>query len=356
MRRFLMDGHKLMYHPDRVAEFMETGDCFPLYVEISPVGSCNHRCVFCAYDYIGHPNRRLDGNRALALIDELAACGVRSVLFAGEGEPLLHPDLGPMVDRCHRQGIDAGLFTNGQLLTEELAEAILPSLLFVRFSFNGGSPDNYAAIHQVSTRVFERVVGRIEQAVEIRRRQNLGVDLGAQFVLLPENLDYVFEAASRLKSAGIDYFVVKPFVQQNDKQSYQIKEPLSLLRLERIFGRLEKLSGPDFSVVIRRNAFEGYGQRNYVHCLGTSFITAINSGGDVASCLPYWDRAEFVYGNIGEASFFDIWRGDKRKRIKQHIEEQLEVCRVCPPNCRPHAINEYLSEIRWPTAKHVNFV
>ncbi|NLH16385.1 MAG: radical SAM protein [Phycisphaerae bacterium] len=356
MRRFMMDGHKLMYHPDRVAEFMETGDCFPLYVEISPVGSCNHRCLFCAYDYIGHPNRRLDGNRTLTLIDELAECGVRSILFAGEGEPLLHPDLGRMVGRCRERGIDAGLFTNGQLLSEELAETILPSLLFVRFSFNGGSAENYAAIHQVSTRVFNQVVGRIEQAVQIRERQKLNVDLGAQFVLLPENLDFVFEAASRLKSAGIDYFVVKPFVQQSEQQGYQLKEPLPLLRLESVFSRLEELNDRDFSVVIRRNAFEGYGQRNYSHCLGTSFITAINSGGDVASCLPYWDRPEFVYGNIQNTSFTEIWHGENRKRIKQHIEEELEVCRVCPPNCRPHAINEYLSEIRWPTAKHVNFV
>jgi cyclic pyranopterin phosphate synthase len=356
MNRYLFDGHKLMYHPDRVAEFLQTGDCFPLYVEISPVGSCNHRCLFCAYDYLGHPNRRLDGDRSLALIDELADCGVRSILFAGEGEPLLHPDLGRMIRQSHNSGIDAGMFTNGHLLTEGLAEEILPALLFVRFSFNGGSPENYAAIHQVSARVYEQVIERMEQSVRIRDRQKLGVDIGAQYVLLPENLDFVCDAAGRLKSAGLDYFVVKPFVQQSFQQGYQMKEALSRSILEEVFERLEQIQDRSFTVVIRRNAFEGYGQRNYRHCLGTSFITAINSGGDVASCLPYWDQPDYVYGNIYEASFDTIWQGEKRRQIKQIIEQELDVCQVCPPNCRPHAINEYLGEIQRPTAKHVNFV
>jgi cyclic pyranopterin phosphate synthase len=356
MNRYLFDGHKLMYHPDRVAEFLQTGDCFPLYVEISPVGSCNHRCLFCAYDYLGHPDRRLDGDRTLGLIDELADSGVRSILFAGEGEPLLHPDLGRMIRQSHDRGIDAGMFTNGHLLTEGLAEEILPVLLFVRFSVNGGSPENYAAIHQVSTRVYEQVIQRMEQSVRIRDRQKLGVDIGAQYVLLPENLNSVCDAAGRLKSAGLDYFVVKPFVQQNSQQGYQMKEALSPSILEEVFVRLEQLQDRSFTVVVRRNAFEGYGQRNYRHCLGTSFITAINSGGDVASCLPYWDQPDYVYGNIYEASFDTIWQGEKRRQIKQHIEQELDVCRVCPPNCRPHAVNEYLSEIRQPSAKHVNFV
>ena len=93
MSKYIFDGHKLVYHIDRVNNFLERGDCFPLYMEISIVGSCNHRCIFCAYDYIGHPNRKLETNALLRFIDQLSQCGVRSILYAGEGEPLLHPDL-----------------------------------------------------------------------------------------------------------------------------------------------------------------------------------------------------------------------------------------------------------------------
>jgi len=62
------DSHKLHYHYNRVCEFMNNGDCYPIYMEVSPVGSCNHRCIFCAYDYIGYPNRKLDKKRFLKFI------------------------------------------------------------------------------------------------------------------------------------------------------------------------------------------------------------------------------------------------------------------------------------------------
>ena len=41
-----VDNHKLMYHPERVTEWRERKDCYPIYVEIGPTNACNHRCIF----------------------------------------------------------------------------------------------------------------------------------------------------------------------------------------------------------------------------------------------------------------------------------------------------------------------
>ena len=43
-----VDNHKLMYHPERVSEWEEKGDCAPIYAEIGPTNTCNHRCGFCS--------------------------------------------------------------------------------------------------------------------------------------------------------------------------------------------------------------------------------------------------------------------------------------------------------------------
>lgn len=355
MKSYHFDGHKLMYHPERVAGFLGNGDCYPLYIEISPVGSCNHRCIFCAYDYIGYPNRKLETGRTLDLIDELADCGLKSMLLAGEGEPLLHPDIAKFAQRANSRGIDVGLFSNGQLLSREMAEALLPALTFVRFSFNGGDRDTYAKVHRVRKEVFPAVVEAVRNAAALKRELGLTVAIGAQFVLIPENMDTLADAATILRDTGADYLAVKPFVQQSQLQVYQMPQPLQSDEIARCIELAEERGTDEFKVIVRSSAFAGYGARDYCHCYGTSFISVLNSAGDVATCLPYWDKKEYVFGNIHEGSFAELWHGERRKAIKEHVEKTLDA-RQCPPNCRPHAINSYLSELMAPSVEHINFI
>ncbi len=355
MRAYNFDGHKLIYHPGRVHEFLSQGDCFPLYMEISPVGRCNHRCLFCAYDFIGYPNRKLETDLMRKLLEELAATGLKSVLFAGEGEPLLHPDLPHLVQHAKSNGIDVGIFTNGQLLTPEKAERIIPFLTFLRFSFNGGTREVYARVHQVDPKAYDTVLAALHQAVAIKHKHGVATTIGVQFVVIPENLSSLVEAAAVVKSAGADYFAIKPFVHQSDRQGYRMDKPLDAELLDACLAEVETLNSKNFKVMARRSAFSEYGIRHYSHCFGTSFISVINSGGDVACCLPYWDNPEFVFGNIHEQSFREIWLGERRKTVKALLEKRLNV-QDCPPNCRPNAINDFLYELKYPTLEHINFI
>jgi MoaA/NifB/PqqE/SkfB family radical SAM enzyme len=355
MNNYNFNGQKLAYHPERVAQYVHTGDCFPLYVEISLVGNCNHRCLFCAYDFIGHPNRHLDTRRLLTTIEEMATCGVKSIVLAGEGEPLLHPDIGAIIEHIRSSGIDVGLFTNGQALNDALARRILPNLTFVRFSFNGGTAEAYAKVHQVKPDIFNKVVGNMHHAARIKQQANLPVDIGAQFVLLPENQTTLHNGAATVKAAGLDYLTVKPFILQRSEQLYQMADHYESHALEAIFDQTLNLANEHFAVVIRKHGFGQEVPREYAHCRGTSFITVINSAGDVATCLPYWDKPEFVYGNINRERFKQIWHGDKRKGLKNHLERDMDV-HLCPANCRSDAINAYLSDITNPSVRHVNFI
>lgn len=323
-------------------------------MEVSPVGRCNHRCIFCAYDFIGYPNRRLDTKKMLSFIRQAASCGLKSILFAGEGEPLLHPDIARLVKFSKQCGIDVGMFTNGQFLNRDLAAEILACLTFVRFSFNAGSPENYAAIHGVKKEVFATVLDNIKNSCEIKRMKRLKLDIGIQFVLIPENIRYLLAAVRETKKRGVDYFAIKPFVHQSRLQNYKPKK-FSAISLRRSLDAAEKLSTKNFSVIARRQSFCEYGKRGYRHCYGTSFISTLNSAGDIAACLPHWDKKEFVFGNIYKDSFADIWKGPRRKRIKSLLEKRLDVSR-CPPNCRPHQINEFLWEIKNPKVRHINFI
>ena len=136
MDKFLIDGHKYSMHPEHAAivkryldepENQERREEYqslhPLYIEVSPVGACNHRCTFCAVDYIGYKSTFMDLDIYMRSIDSMKKKGCKSIMFAGEGEPLLHPDIAKMVNYTKEIGeIDTSFTTNAFKLNTSFVE------------------------------------------------------------------------------------------------------------------------------------------------------------------------------------------------------------------------------------------
>ena len=93
MDKFRIDSHKLIYHIPRVNDWLSGKNIYPIYMEISPAGSCNHRCTYCALDFMEYQKRFLDTEVLKKRLIEMGRLGLKSVMFAGEGEPFLHKDI-----------------------------------------------------------------------------------------------------------------------------------------------------------------------------------------------------------------------------------------------------------------------
>lgn len=351
---FRIDSHKLIFHVGRVSEWLKGKLIAPIYLEIAPAGSCNHRCIFCAVDYLNYRTQFLDLSKLKSALTQAASSGVKSVMYAGEGEPLLHKDIAEIIRFTKSKGIDPAVTTNGVLLKKGLADKILKYLSWIRVSLNAGTEETYKKIHRCSSGDFRKVLENLKDAVLIKKKRGLDVVIGVQLLLIPMNVREVLTLAKLMKKIGVDYLTIKPYSQH----------PLSGSRIDPHFKyenymalkeSLEKLNDEQFEVIFREDTMHRLTHaKDYKRCLGLPFWAYIDACGDVYACSAFLGKKEFCYGNIYKTDFKKILYGSRRKRIIRRVVSSLDV-EKCREVCRLDKINSYLWELKNP-GKHVNFI
>lgn len=355
MDEFRIDSHKLIFHPREVARWLKGEEVYPIYMEISPSGACNHRCTFCALDFAGYKPRFLDFHIFKERLYEMGRLGVKSIMYGGEGEPLLHRDIADIILHTKESGIDVAVTTNGVLLTSQLLEKIAGHVAWIKVSINAGTPETYEKIHRTKAADFQRVIENLAEGVEVINETGAGCVLGAQAVLLPENAGEMEILAEKVKEIGLKYLVVKPYSQHLKSRTrvYKEMEYSSYLPMKE---KLERFNDDNFSVIFRERTMKKLGRekRGYDRCLALPFWSYIDSGGNVWGCSAYLGDEAFRYGNIYENTFKDIWGGERRRQCMEVVHSDLDPsgCRV---NCRMDEVNLYLWELKNPSP-HVNFI
>jgi len=352
---FRIDAHKLIFHPRRVSSWLSGEPIYPLYAELSPSGACNHRCTFCALDYMEYKPRFLKTDILKERLTEMGRLGLKSIMYGGEGEPFLHRDIGEIIVHTKRSGIDVGITTNAVLFTPKLAEQILPSTSWIKVSLNAGTPETYSKVHRTKADDFNRVMDNLREAVKLRDKMGSSCVLGAQILLLPENAHEVETLAELAKGIGLAYLVVKPYSQhlKSKTQTYRDVDYAAFMDLK---DKLARFNDDRFQVIFREQTMKKMHRRSrgYERCLALPFWSYIDSGGNVWGCSAYLGDERFQYGNIHEQTFEAIWTGPKRKENLRMVATELdpEACRM---NCRMDEINLYLWELTHPSG-HVNFI
>lgn len=338
--RALVDSQKIIFHPGRVHQWELGRDdweqakkIYPIYVEISPVGACNHRCTFCAVDYIGYKPVSLAGALMRERIAEMGSLGVKSVMFAGEGEPLLHKEINTTVLTSSAH-VDIAITTNGVLLDKL---EVLEHCKWVKVSINAGTRETYAKVHRTKESDWDRVWANIRAAV----KRKGDCDIGVQMVALPENEGEWRELQDIALDAGVDYVVVKPYSQhrKSNTRQYDGYKPVQIMH------------GP--KLVVRSNAIESEAHP-YERCEATPFFWAYwMSTGNLYSCSAYLMDERFRLGDLQSSSFREIWEGERRRANWQLVRKSLDIheCRV---NCRMARVNEYLSG--FDTVRNASFI
>lgn len=355
MQSYGIDGHKLHLHPQRVSQWLQGENIYPLYMEMALAGACNHRCVFCTMDFMGYKTRFPDPDMLEMRFQEFGALGVRAVMFAGEGEPLLHRHVCRIAASAKNAGLDISFTTNGVLLDAARSAQLLPITSWIKVSCNAGSPESYASIHRAPAGDFEKVMLNMEAAAQRRQAEGSHCTLGFQSLLLPDNMAEMPMLARRVREIGADYLVIKPYT----------RHPLSLtghyddLRYDdchELSQRLAEEERPGFRIIFRHEAMRRWDTRgaSFEHCLALPFWTYVDAGANVWGCSRHLGVESFCYGNLQEQDFASIWNSPKRLNNVAHCATQLDVGQ-CHVTCRMELVNAYLWRLRHPQP-HDNFI
>src|SRR3984885_4730175 len=111
----------------------------PLLAHIIPVRRCNLACTYCnEFDDFSDP---VPTEEMFRRIDRLGAFGTSIITISG-GEPLLHPDLDAIIARIRKNGIIAGMITNGYLLVADRIQRLnRAGLEYLQISIDNVTPD-----------------------------------------------------------------------------------------------------------------------------------------------------------------------------------------------------------------------
>jgi len=353
MDKFNLDGHKMKYHPEEVAAFFRGDDVKPVYVEISPTAFCNHRCVFCHYNHLGHSGRFQDG-RISSIVKEIADIGAKSLVFAGIGEPLLNKETVPAIKYAKELGLDVAMSTNGALLKEADMTDIAKSLTWIRFSFNASDASGYAKIHQTKESDFELVLSNMAKLVDAKKSVGSEVTIGVQYVVLPETESGIEELGERLKEIGVDYFVIKHFYEHDESDFSKESKLISDERLAELQAFAGELSSDSFAMIVR-NRDNLSKERVYNKCYGLPFIVYIRENGEVYTCFSYQSDERTSLGNLNEKSLAEIWSSEGKRNALDYINNCIDK-NSCQPACRHHQLNNYLWDLKNPSMSHINFI
>jgi radical SAM protein with 4Fe4S-binding SPASM domain len=299
--------------------------------------------------------KMLDTEIFLERVAEMAKLGVKSIMYAGEGEPFVHRDMARIIRGTKERGIDVGITTNAVLLKPTIVEEILDSVEWIKVSFNAGTKETYAKVHRGRTQDYDIVLANMAHAVKVRQERGSKCTLGFQTVLLPENQDEVLGLAKLCREMGLDYLVVKPY-SQHPQSHTRVYENISYRYHAQLAKDLQELNTDNFHIVFRSQTMQKWdsGQRGYDRCRALPFWSYIDALGNVWGCSVYLNDQRFDYGNIHTQSFADIWEGEKRQESLKFVAEKLDVSQ-CRLNCRMDKINSYLADLDRPV-NHANFI
>src|SRR6266446_6169151 len=175
VRRRLKAFHRNLRGARMIAGAFASAD-HPLLAHIIPTRRCNLACEYCnEYDDFSKP---VPIETMFGRVDKLGELGTSVVTISG-GEPLMHPELDDIIRRIRKNGMIAGLITNGYLLVAERIQRLnRAGLEWLQISIDNVNPDD---VSKKSLKVLDRKLELLAEHADFHVNINSVVGSGIRY-------------------------------------------------------------------------------------------------------------------------------------------------------------------------------
>lgn len=186
----------------RIAKANLTRRRLPVFLSLFITHRCNLRCRYC---FVSDPKTEkaflrfeysLDEIRRI--VDEFHSLGTRMIFLLG-GEPMVHREIGAIVDYIVSKGIYLHLITNGTLLEKKIEEIRNVHVLCVSLDDAGAANDRLRG---------EGVLARATAGIRVAVARKIPTRVHA--VLSRHNLHSIRDLAGLCRDLGVDLTVSPP--------------------------------------------------------------------------------------------------------------------------------------------------
>lgn len=319
----------------------------PLFAVWNFTNKCNMKCLHCYQDAGGKglPNE-LSREERLALVEELAREYMAMISFAG-GEPLIDPDIWPVLERCHHHGIHTSLATNGSLITPEVAARLAAlECKYIEISLDSVSAERHDAFRG-QPGAWERTVRGMRNVVAQE-----GLRLGIAMCITQKNYGEVDDMLRFAVDLGAKVFAYFNFIPvgrglemahedltplQRERLLQKLNEwmqsrKISIMSTSPQFGRIALACPPDSSLQPCSHLGGAGGTKARVvakylgGCGAGRCYVAIEPDGTVTPCVYLPHR---VMGNVRQRRFIDIYRNNDFIDLICDRDRRARHCEVC---------------------------
>ncbi len=301
-----------------------------LSLELELSRRCNLRCVYCyAASGIARPDE-LSLQTILGVVDQAVDLGARKIIVLGGGEPLLYPDLFTVIDHILKAGADADLFTNGMLITPEIAKKLYQRKVAVVVKMNSRDPEiqDFLAGHDGAFAAINRGIEHLVAA----GYPSEGHSLGIETVVCQQNYAELPDIWRWARKRGII-----PYVEMMTMQGRATEHPeleVDAAGVKDLFERLAAIDAAEFG-----NTWTPHPPLAASQCARHEYSCTVTSTGEVQPC----PGVNVVAGNVRDNRLVDILRQSKEiqdlRNIRRNIKGKCGECEFgeyCY-GCRGHA-------------------